>query len=175
MSLRDFFAERELALLKAIKGTILAEKSGKSGEGLVEALFADVAGRRFVRAPTETSSDGLPPIDRLQQLKDRDALLTMAEESAGIGIWNIDLPTETVRGTPQFWRIYGLPPTDEALPIEVTRIIRDGVPHPTGGWKNPLAIRPGAARTRCRRAAHPELFNYIGAVCRVVRARRVKL
>jgi PAS domain-containing protein len=48
----------------------------------------------------------------------------MAEESAAIGIWDIDLATETVRGTPQFWRIHGLPPTDEALPMEVTRRLR---------------------------------------------------
>jgi PAS domain-containing protein len=77
------------------------------------------------RTPFETSPDRFQSIDRLrQQLRDRDALLTMAEESAGIGIWDIDLATETVRGTPQFWRIHSLPPTDEPLPMEVTRRLR---------------------------------------------------
>jgi PAS domain S-box-containing protein len=76
-------------------------------------------------ALVETDPGGSPSIDRLeQQLRDRDALLTMAEESAGIGIWDIDPAAETVRGTPQFWRIYGLPPSDEALPLEVTRRLR---------------------------------------------------
>src|SRR5262249_44640388 len=82
-------------------------------------------GRRSLPTSVETGPDGLPSIDRLQQqLKDRDALLTMAEESAGIGIWDINVATETVRGTPQFWRIHGLPPTDQALPMEVTRRLR---------------------------------------------------
>ena len=56
-----------------------------------------------------------------QQLRDRDEILTMAEQSAGIGVWDIDLATQTVRGTPQFWRVMGLPPTEKAMPIETTR------------------------------------------------------
>src|SRR3954447_2678887 len=59
-----------------------------------------------------------------QQLRERDEILTMAEHAAGIGVWDIDLGTQTVRGTPQFWRIMGLPPTDQALPIETTRRLR---------------------------------------------------
>src|SRR3954449_1698074 len=47
-----------------------------------------------------------------QQLRERDEIFTMAEHAAGIGVWDIDLGTQTVRGTPQFWRIMGLPPTD---------------------------------------------------------------
>jgi PAS domain-containing protein len=39
-----------------------------------------------------------------QQLRERDEILTMAEQSAGIGVWDIDLATRTVRGTRQFWR-----------------------------------------------------------------------
>ena len=42
-----------------------------------------------------------------QQLRERDELLTMAERSAGIGVWDIDLATQMVRGTPEFWRIMG--------------------------------------------------------------------
>jgi len=59
-----------------------------------------------------------------QQLRERDEILTMAEQSAGIGVWDINLATQTVRGTPQFWRVMGLPPTEEALPIETTRRLR---------------------------------------------------
>lgn len=59
-----------------------------------------------------------------RELAERDQILTMAERSAGIGVWDIDLATETVRGTPQFWRVMGLPPTQEPLPIETTRRLR---------------------------------------------------
>ncbi len=59
-----------------------------------------------------------------QQLRERDEILTMAEHAAGIGVWDIDLESQTVRGTPQFWRVMGLPPTDRALPIETTRRLR---------------------------------------------------
>jgi PAS domain S-box-containing protein len=59
-----------------------------------------------------------------QQLRERDEILTMAEHAAGIGVWDIDLVSQTVRGTPQFWRVMGLPPTDQALPIETTRRLR---------------------------------------------------
>jgi len=59
-----------------------------------------------------------------QQLREREELLTMAERAAGIGVWDIDLEKQTVRGTPQFWRVMGLPPTDRALPIETTRRLR---------------------------------------------------
>src|SRR3954470_5550361 len=59
-----------------------------------------------------------------QQLRERNQILTMAEQTAGIGVWDIDLEKQTVRGTPQFWRVMGLPPTDRALPIETTRRLR---------------------------------------------------
>jgi PAS domain S-box-containing protein len=54
---------------------------------------------------------------------DRDAL-ALAEESAGIGVWSIDLTTSRVRGTAQFFRILGLPPTTESVPVEVVRAMR---------------------------------------------------
>ena len=59
-----------------------------------------------------------------QQLRERDEILSMVEHAAGIGVWDIDLERQTVRGTPQFWRVMGLPPTDRALPIETTRRLR---------------------------------------------------
>ena len=77
-------------------------------------------------SPTSNIAETLVARGKLleQQLRERDDLLTMAEHAAGIGIWDIDLEEQTVRGTPQFWRVMGLPPTDQALPIETTRRLR---------------------------------------------------
>jgi PAS domain S-box-containing protein len=50
--------------------------------------------------------------------------LELAESSAGIGIWDVDLATGMVRGRPQFFRVMGLQPTAEPVPIAVTRAIR---------------------------------------------------
>ena len=59
-----------------------------------------------------------------QELAERDALLRMAEELAGIGIWDIDVATDTVQGTEQFFRIMGLEPTDEPVSMRVLRGLR---------------------------------------------------
>ena len=58
------------------------------------------------------------------QFGDREELLTLAEEAAGIGVWDIDLATGDLRGTVQFFRIMGLPPTPDPVPIETTRRLR---------------------------------------------------
>jgi PAS domain S-box-containing protein len=55
---------------------------------------------------------------------ERDDILAMAEESAGIGVWDIDIATGMLRGTAQFFRIMGLEPTTEPMPIETTRRLR---------------------------------------------------
>jgi PAS domain S-box-containing protein len=55
---------------------------------------------------------------------DGDEILAMAEASAGIGVWDIDLASDMMRGTPQFFRIMGLEPTNEAVPIETMRRLR---------------------------------------------------
>ena len=52
------------------------------------------------------------------------AALALAEESAGVGVWSIDLTTNRVRGTAQFFRIMGLEPTDESIPVEAVRALR---------------------------------------------------
>lgn len=57
----------------------------------------------------------------------RDEVLTLAELSAGIGVWDADLSTGMVRGTAQFFRTIGLEPTSEAVSIETIRQLR----HPT--------------------------------------------
>jgi len=69
----------------------------------------------------------------------RDAL-TLAEQSAGIGVWSIDLKTGLVRGTAQFFRIMGLEPTGDQVPVEALRALRH--PHDrarvVAGFRNAL-------------------------------------
>jgi PAS domain S-box-containing protein len=62
--------------------------------------------------------------DPRHELGERDALLTLAEESAGIGVWDIDLTAGTARGTAQFFRIMGLEPTVDPVPMERIRALR---------------------------------------------------
>ena len=57
-------------------------------------------------------------------LRERSELLSLAEQTAEIGVWDIDLATNTVRGTPQFFRIMGLEPSDQPMSIETTRSLR---------------------------------------------------
>ncbi len=75
-------------------------------------------------------------VEAISQLRDRtgaeaskafgesDEILALAEASAGIGVWDLDLPTGLLRGTAQFFRIMGLQPTAELVPIETTRRLR---------------------------------------------------
>ncbi len=69
-------------------------------------------------APAEAPS-GLPADDAFH----REAL-ALAEESAGVGVWSIDLTTQRVRGTAQFFRIMGLEPTSDSVPVDVIRALR---------------------------------------------------
>ena len=64
-----------------------------------------------------------------RQLRERDETLSLAERSAGIGVWDIEIATGMLRGTPQFFRLMGLPPTEEAVPLATTRNLR----HPDDG------------------------------------------
>src|SRR5690349_19636749 len=66
--------------------------------------------------------------DASELLFHRDAL-SLAEQSAGIGVWTIDLAAGTVRGTAQFFRIMGLPPASGEVPVEKLRALR----HPEDG------------------------------------------
>ena len=40
-----------------------------------------------------------------EALRERDNILSLAERSAEIGIWDVDLVTGMVRGTPQFFQV----------------------------------------------------------------------
>ncbi|HEY1931100.1 MAG TPA: PAS domain S-box protein [Acetobacteraceae bacterium] len=64
---------------------------------------------------------------RLQAtLRQRDDVLALLEDMLGIGVWDIDPATNMVRGTPQFFRIIGLDPASEVVPLETAR----SLPHP---------------------------------------------
>jgi PAS domain S-box-containing protein len=59
-----------------------------------------------------------------RELREREETLSMAETSAGIGVWDMDMTTHTVRATAQFFRIVGIEPTDQPVPIERLRALR---------------------------------------------------
>jgi PAS domain S-box-containing protein len=48
----------------------------------------------------------------------------LLEDAAGIGVWEIDVATDTVRGTAQFFRIMGLNPVEGDVPMSVLRDLR---------------------------------------------------
>jgi PAS domain S-box-containing protein len=59
-----------------------------------------------------------------QELRTRDELLTLAEESAGIGIWVADLENHTLVATPQFYHLLGIPPVSGPVPQDLPRRYR---------------------------------------------------
>ena len=65
-----------------------------------------------------------PFIDRLADDAFGYEALSLAEQSAGIGVWSIDLASGTVRATPQFFRTMGLEPTSDRVPIAAIRALR---------------------------------------------------
>ena len=63
-------------------------------------------------------------IDRLPDDAFGYEALSLAEQSAGIGVWSIDLATGLVRATAQFFRTMGLEPTADRVPIAAIRALR---------------------------------------------------
>jgi PAS domain S-box-containing protein len=76
-----------------------------------------------------------------EALRERDNILSLAERSAEIGIWDVDLVTGMVRGTPQFFRLFGLEPADDPVPIEAMRAVRhpDDAKRVVQGFKEAVA------------------------------------
>ncbi|HEX4891658.1 MAG TPA: PAS domain S-box protein [Hyphomicrobiaceae bacterium] len=60
----------------------------------------------------------------MRELEERAEVLTHAEQAAGIGVWDVDVETGMARYTPQFFRLMGLPPTDEPIPLDRIRALR---------------------------------------------------
>src|SRR4029453_3044944 len=50
--------------------------------------------------------------------------LQLAEQAAAVGIWEIDIASDTVRGSHQFFRNMGLEPTDDPVLMDVLRGLR---------------------------------------------------
>lgn len=69
-------------------------------------------------------SDIAPRVSLEASLRTKDETLTLAEASVGIGVWDADLTTQTVQGTPQFFRLHGLEPQAGPVPMEFTRSVR---------------------------------------------------
>lgn len=92
-----------------------------------------------------------------QLLRERDDILTMAERSAGIGVWDVDLATGMLRGTRQFWRIMGLPEIDHAVSIETTRALRlpDDRERVTRAFRKWSATTPSRSKASTASAGRP--------------------
>ncbi len=63
-----------------------------------------------------------------EELRERLETLDIAEQSAGMGVWDVDLGTNTAQASPQFFRIMGLEPARgrfSLAPIEVLRHPQD--------------------------------------------------
>ena len=74
--------------------------------------------------PSRTQWRKLKGNDQQSELRARYETLRRAEQSAGVGVWDIDVASDTVTGTPQFFRIMGLEPTTEPLAMAVLRGLR---------------------------------------------------
>jgi PAS domain S-box-containing protein len=57
-------------------------------------------------------------------LWEREEILELAERSAGIGVWDIDMATGMLRGRPQLYQLMGLEPTAGPVPIDALRALR---------------------------------------------------
>jgi PAS domain S-box-containing protein len=57
-------------------------------------------------------------------LWEREEILELAERSAGIGVWDIDMTTGMLRGRPQLFQLLGLQPTSGPVPIDTLRALR---------------------------------------------------
>lgn len=62
--------------------------------------------------------------DLKDELRRSHEALMLAEQSAGIGVWDMDLKTQTMQGTQQFFKIMGLPPSTESISMDVIRRLR---------------------------------------------------
>ena len=86
----------------------------------------------------KTTSD---PGDLAGALKESQDLLALAEQSAGIGIWDTDLATDMVRATPTFFHLMGLPVSAEPIANDVVRAVRhpDDAARVRDGFREALA------------------------------------
>jgi PAS domain S-box-containing protein len=88
-------------------------------------FFRDLSGRRALE----------------MELKMRDELLSLAEESAGIGVWVTDLKAGTVVARPEFFRLLGVEPVEGPVTQDFIRSFRhpDDRERVTRGFQDALA------------------------------------
>jgi PAS domain S-box-containing protein len=132
--------EREKILGRSIR-EVLPQLAGSELEATLQAALTTGTGRQFeatdpVRgtaielnvvahhAGIAITVRDVAPIRESNLLRDSAEILALAEASAVIGVWDLDLDTGMLRGTEQFFRIMGLAPTNEPVPIETTRRLR---------------------------------------------------
>lgn len=102
-----------------------------SGQTLVTEVISTATGAP-VDLHLHPSPDGLSvyfvDISRRKRLEDelrtREELLSLAELSAGIGVWVQDLGSETMTATPQFFRLLGIDPADGPVSQDYVRSFR---------------------------------------------------
>jgi PAS domain S-box-containing protein len=75
-------------------------------------------------------------------LRERDDALAFSEEMLGIGVWEIDMVTGAVSGSPHFFRIMGLEPSSTPVPLETLRQLR----HPDDRQRVTEAYQEAIAR-----------------------------
>jgi len=57
-------------------------------------------------------------------LSDSEAQLRRAQEAGGVGLFSIDIRRNELRGTPEFYRLFGLPQVEVAPPEDIQRLVR---------------------------------------------------
>ena len=107
-----------------------------------------------------------------QDAFDHDAL-ALAERSAGIGVWSIDLTSGLLRATAQFFRIMGLEPTTEPIPMDVVRALRhpDDRERVLAGFREALAGRADSYEIEYRIIRPDGSLRWIFGRGRIVRDR----
>jgi PAS domain S-box-containing protein len=58
-----------------------------------------------------------------EALRENEERMRVAARVANIGFWVLDLATQQVRGTPEYFGLFGLPPSDEPVPVETLRAL----------------------------------------------------
>lgn len=97
----------QVEAISTATGAPVALRIYPQGNGL-NVYFRDVTERRRLQRELDT----------------REELLSLAELSAGIGIWVQDLATSTMTATPQYFQLLGIEPIKDPIPQDFVRSFR---------------------------------------------------
>lgn len=103
--------------------------------------------------------------------RERDDVLAISEEMLGIGLWEIDVTTGTVTGTPQFLRIMGLDRSGGPVPLETLQRLhhpddRQGV---IDAYKHAIARGENLVHTEYRIVLAGGALRWILGHARIIR------